>query len=253
MDSKAQALVKLDAAVHNLHKSIADFPVGAVSIYDYKPIEEKIQDIRESLVALSAKVLTLRAKVAAQRPRDLPGELSNDDLHKEFQDKVAQSVINRLAITSCLQSGEIQDILENSEKNEVTIQLRIIMEKLFILNDEVMTWEKTREQKFTEELDLKSELQNALSVFRDFLTNQGNIRKEKLKVTNPKIAEQKEAIDRRLQKINVMKRLITNMCAAAPKAVKDQVLRDLSKKHRELLTIEAIQEMARNYEYSKNG
>lgn len=144
---KAHALANLDAAINSLHKSIANFPVGAISIHDYKPTEEKIKDIRESLVALNAKMLALRAKAEArecpmkkkkkkQFPSsslaasshlnvsiERPSEALNaidDELHMELQERIAHCTINKLAIASCLQTSEIQEILENSEDNEIT-------------------------------------------------------------------------------------------------------------------------------------
>lgn len=48
-------------AVECLKTSIFNFPVGAISLDDFKPIEEKIKAKRETLKRLNAKLLTLKA------------------------------------------------------------------------------------------------------------------------------------------------------------------------------------------------
>lgn len=63
------------------------------------------------------------------------------------------------------------------------------MQKLFNLNDLVMSSEEIRAKEWEKELQLKCKLQKSLSEFRDILTHQKSIRKEKLKETNPKIAQ----------------------------------------------------------------
>lgn len=52
---------QLDAAVNELQDAISNFPIGASTLDDFKPIDEKITDIRESLKALNARRLTLHA------------------------------------------------------------------------------------------------------------------------------------------------------------------------------------------------
>jgi len=53
---------QLEQSVTNLSAVINKFPIGAVSLDDLKPINEKIQVTRESLMHLNARLLMLRAK-----------------------------------------------------------------------------------------------------------------------------------------------------------------------------------------------
>lgn len=55
-------LDKLEQSVKRLRAAIDEFPIGAVSLDDFKPVEEKIQETRESLMRLNARSLMLRAK-----------------------------------------------------------------------------------------------------------------------------------------------------------------------------------------------
>ena len=56
-------LRKLDQAVNLLQNVISQFPVGVSSLDDFKPIEDKITDIRVSLRAIQARKLTLKALI----------------------------------------------------------------------------------------------------------------------------------------------------------------------------------------------
>lgn len=49
-------------AVACLNKSVSNFPIGAISIEDFKPVEEKITATRELLKCLNAKLLILKAQ-----------------------------------------------------------------------------------------------------------------------------------------------------------------------------------------------
>lgn len=52
----------LEQCVKNLNEAVNEFPIGAVSLDDYKPIEKKIQTARESLMRLNARLLMLKAR-----------------------------------------------------------------------------------------------------------------------------------------------------------------------------------------------
>jgi len=53
---------QLEQSVTNLNAVINQFPIGAVSLDDLKPVNKKIQATRESLMHLNARLLMLRAK-----------------------------------------------------------------------------------------------------------------------------------------------------------------------------------------------
>lgn len=52
----------LEKAVVSLSKSISNFPIGAVSLNDFKPTEERIRETRKTLKALNARLLMLKAQ-----------------------------------------------------------------------------------------------------------------------------------------------------------------------------------------------
>lgn len=53
---------KLEQCISNLNEAVNEFPVGAISLDDYKPVEKKIQVAREFLMRLNARLLMLKAK-----------------------------------------------------------------------------------------------------------------------------------------------------------------------------------------------
>lgn len=55
-------LDELEQSVKRLSAVVDQFPIGAVSLDDFKPVEEKIRETRESLMRLNARSLMLRAK-----------------------------------------------------------------------------------------------------------------------------------------------------------------------------------------------
>lgn len=52
----------LKDAIACLNESVSNFPIGAISIEDFKPIEERITDTRALLKCLNAKLLILKAQ-----------------------------------------------------------------------------------------------------------------------------------------------------------------------------------------------
>lgn len=53
---------ELQESVKSLNVTLNEFPIGAISLDDFTPIEEKIRATRESLMRLNAKFLMYRAK-----------------------------------------------------------------------------------------------------------------------------------------------------------------------------------------------
>jgi len=74
-------LDELKQSVKRLSAVVDQFPIGAVSLDDFKPVEEKIRETRESLMHLNARSLMLRAKYkrtfvdVAERTSVLPAVL----------------------------------------------------------------------------------------------------------------------------------------------------------------------------------
>lgn len=56
------AFEDLRASLVCLNKSVFNFPIGAISLEDLKPVEEKIKNTRDSLKRLNARLLILKAQ-----------------------------------------------------------------------------------------------------------------------------------------------------------------------------------------------
>lgn len=63
------------------------------------------------------------------------------------------------------------------------------MNKLFILNDSIMTTQEAIEKESRLQLDLKVECHKALFEYKNFLKEQERIRSERLQKTYPEIVE----------------------------------------------------------------
>lgn len=57
------AIEQLQRSLNILQSNVSKFPIGAVTPDDYKPIEEKIQDLRVSLKCLSSRLQMLQVKL----------------------------------------------------------------------------------------------------------------------------------------------------------------------------------------------
>lgn len=136
-------LDELEQSVKRLSAVVDQFPIGAVSLDDFKPVEEKIRETRESLMRLNARSLMLRAKykrtsvdVAHRRSLSrfqlenffLKSRLfteyidherggSEDERGDALQDVVSDTLMNAKAVKLCLHSTTILSILSNKEGN----------------------------------------------------------------------------------------------------------------------------------------
>lgn len=63
------------------------------------------------------------------------------------------------------------------------------MNKLFTLNDNVISIQQTIEKEFQTQLDLKIECQKALHDYKNFLKEQEEVRNKKLQKTYPDIVK----------------------------------------------------------------
>lgn len=136
-------LDELERAVTRLRAVIDGFPIGAVSLDDFKPVEEKIWETRESLMRLNVRSLLLRAK--HKRTSKSPRTLSNGFPLRDFylnsrlfteyiddgrrgngdennggtlQNVVNDTLINARAVKLCLHSTTILSILSEKEGDE---------------------------------------------------------------------------------------------------------------------------------------
>lgn len=52
----------LEQSVIKLHDAVNQFPIGAISLDDFKSVEEKIQTARRSLMHLNGRLLMLKTR-----------------------------------------------------------------------------------------------------------------------------------------------------------------------------------------------
>lgn len=242
-------LDELERSVTRLSAVVDEFPIGAASLDDFKPVEEKIQAIRESLMRLNARSLLLRAKYK-QYIDDGRGGSEDEDNGDTLQNVVSDTLINARAVKLCLHSTTILSILSEKEGNaEDRKKLYTYMSKLFTLNDNVMAIQETIEEASQVQLDLKVECQKALLNHKNFLKEQEQLRSERLQKMYPGIVETKARMERTIRKINIMKKLIRNFIAVSSYMLKEEpLLLEMLENHRELINVETIVKMSQNNE-----
>ncbi|XP_046621238.1 uncharacterized protein LOC124305662 isoform X1 [Neodiprion virginianus] len=244
-DSTIMALQQLTQALQALSKSVSNFHVGAVSTDDFKPIEEKIEDIRQILRKQKAHWILVNTKHNAHSVTEGNQDVGNgfEDLHQAVGDlRIANSMVN-----VCLQSCTINDIvLKDKSPPEIKKQVKECLSRLFILSDKLISLNVSMTKALNEELNLKKECQESLLEHSQFLQTQKALRNARLQDANPEILRNKKKLETRLTKINIMKRLMTNMIATASEMLSQEpFLFEMMLKHRDIINIETIIEMAR--------
>lgn len=239
------AFNNLQNAVLSLHKSVSNFPVGAVSLDDFKPIEEKIQDTRKSLKRLTARLLWLKAKTRYVMENEEP-QCEMEYTIEDLQEATALSLVTDKTLKLVCHSHTIQDILAGKQ-GDLDMQEKIYayMRKLFTLNDTILSLQKDIQSAAKKQLKLKVKCQRALFDYKKFLKEQEEICSKKLQETNPEIALNKEKTNKSIRNINIMKKLIVNFISASHYMLMDNPhLIEMLEKHRELINIETILKMS---------
>lgn len=169
-------------------ETVSNFPIGAVSLDDFKPIEERIRNTRETLKHLNARSLILKAQHEYQTTEDEP-EGDTGTAVTILHEATTNSLINNRGIKLCLDSYAIQAILSGEEGDqEMQKKIYACMSKLFCLNDNILSLEKPIGQAMEKQLDLKIQCQNSLYDYRNFLKEQEEMRSKKLEEMHPEIA-----------------------------------------------------------------
>ncbi|XP_076177349.1 uncharacterized protein LOC143151773 isoform X1 [Ptiloglossa arizonensis] len=237
----------LKVAIKSLNKSVSNFPVGAVSIDDFTPIEERIRNMRESLKLLNARLLMLNTYYELQTTNNEPEEdieCTLTNLHEE----TAMSLITNRAIKLCFHSETTEAILRGKEGDH-NMQKKIYTTacQLFSLNDDTLLLQRTMQDALQKQLDLKIQCQNALFDYKKFLQVQEALHNQKLKELNPSIASKKKHTKKLLLKINIMKKLIVNLIAASNQMLLTKpILIKLLENHRDLISMDMILKMLQN-------
>ncbi|KAL6436899.1 hypothetical protein ACFW04_004926 [Cataglyphis niger] len=182
-------LNELEQSVKSLNMVLNKFPIGAISLNDFKPVEEKIQTARESLMHLNARLLMLQAKYK-QYTDDGQRQQEEESAGVALQNITSDTLINAKTIKLCLHSITILSILSNKEGDvEDQNKLYSYMSKLLAFNDSIMTTQEVIEKESQLQLDLKIECHKALFEYKNFLKEQERIRSERLQETYPEIVE----------------------------------------------------------------
>lgn len=108
------AFDNLENAVLSLNKSVSNFPIGAISLDDFKPTEEKIRDTRKSLKRLTARLLLLKAKTKFVMEHEEP----KDEIERTIEDLQTATVRllqNDRTFKLVSHSYTIQDILAGKQ------------------------------------------------------------------------------------------------------------------------------------------
>lgn len=238
-------LDELERSAKRLSAVVDEFPIGAASLDDFKPVGEKIQATRVSLMHLNARLLMLRAKY-----KQYVDDRGEDEAEDALQTIMSDTLINARALKLCLHSTTILSILSNKEGTaQDQSNLYTYMGKLFTLNDNVMATQEAIEEASQVQLDLKVECQKALFDYKNFLKEQEQLQSERLQKAYPGIVENKDKMERTLRKINIMKKLIRNFIAVSGYMLeKEPILLEMLENHRELINVETIMKMSQSNE-----
>ncbi|XP_053973674.1 uncharacterized protein LOC128873815 isoform X1 [Hylaeus volcanicus] len=230
-------------AIKRLKKSVSDFPIGAVSLDDYTPVEERIRNMRELLKFLNARLITLKAHYELQT-RDEPEE-GTESIITCLHEETANTLITAKVIKFILHTEAIQAILTGKEgDSDMQNKIYDFLCQLFSLNDKIIFSQTTMQDALQKQLNLKIECQNTILEYKKFLKTQEEMLSKQLQETNPEIARQKEKTKILLQKINLMKKLIVNLIAVSNDKLRNPFLFKKLQEHRELITIDTVLKMS---------
>ncbi|EGI57173.1 PREDICTED: uncharacterized protein LOC105153940 [Acromyrmex echinatior] len=241
-------LDQLEQSAKQLNAVLNEFPIAAVSLDDFRPIEEKVHTTRKSLIPLNARLLMLKAKYK-QYVDDRRSE-SEDEVGNTLQNVVSDMLLNTKAVKLCLHSTTILSMLSNKEGTaEDQKKLNTYMSKLFTLNDNIMATQEAIEKASQVQLDLKIECQKAVFEHTKFLKEQEQMRSERLQKTNPEIVQTKNQLEKYIRNINIIKKLIRNFIAVSSHMLeKKPILLKMLENHRDLINIETIVKMSQSNE-----
>ncbi|KAH0545909.1 uncharacterized protein LOC123268848 [Cotesia glomerata] len=237
-----EEIEKLKRSLLILNASVTGFPVAAVTLDDYKPINEKIKELRESLNCLTARIKTLKIKLNLGSIKS-PIDDEAPRLVKNLQNNLTNCVINDNAVIACHQSYAVQQALFNKNVDPATHnRIKLLMANLYTLNDSILKYKKEMSINLREqELSLKNEMYQLLMDYHEFLKVQEAIRSEKLAESNPEVAQKKAKALKLITKINMMKRLITNFISVASHLIRENPdLKVILKRHRNLIDLDSI-------------
>ncbi|KYN21586.1 PREDICTED: uncharacterized protein LOC108759728 [Trachymyrmex cornetzi] len=240
-------LDQLEQSAKQLNAVLNKFPIIAVSLDDFRPIEEKVYTTRKSLMPLNARLLMLKAKYKQYVDRRSESE---DEFRNTLQNVVSDTLLNVKAVKLFLHSTTILSMFNNKEGTaEDQQKLNTYMSKLFTLNDNIMTTEEAIEKASQVQLDLKIECQKAIFEHTKFLEEQEQIRSERLQKTNPEIVRTKNQLEKYIRRINIIKKLIRNFITVSNHMLKKKpILLKMLENHRELINIETIVKMSQSNE-----
>ncbi|XP_011302552.1 uncharacterized protein [Fopius arisanus] len=248
MDSCEQ----LERATALLRSTICNVPIGVVTLSDFKPTQEKIRDSRERIRALTARIKLLRAINDAKVTPNMPPANPKDLEKKMHQALSSHQLIKYEVFRGTVQSHAVENLLANDEISpELTSKLREVMAKLYSQNDKLIVLQEEIESLQAEERQLQADVAAGVIDFQTFLKEQEQIRNEKLAVSNPEIAKKKQKLNNLIKKINISRRLITNIISAVSTTIIDEPeMFRMLKEHRDIINVETIMEMASNRETS---
>ncbi|XP_058789379.1 uncharacterized protein LOC131663189 isoform X2 [Phymastichus coffea] len=241
---------QLNNAISILDSTISEFPIGASTPDDFKPIEDKIINLRESLRALDARRLTVNAQIDSEMLEDL----SEGDLIRSFErlnENTTNYLINFKTLKLCYQSKAIQDIIYKNEGSEDIQQAKACLNQLFAFNDRLIAKNEKKNRLMKKQHQLRLDCHQAIYNHQDYLKEREDRRNQQLEKMNPDIAEYKDKINKSILKINTMKRLITNLIASMCKNLyENENLIEMLAEHKKIINFDTIIELTQRQNLS---
>ncbi|XP_063981521.1 uncharacterized protein LOC135164780 isoform X2 [Diachasmimorpha longicaudata] len=235
----------LERATALLGSTIRNFSIGAVTLSDFKPVQEKMKDLREIIRCLTARIQLLRATNGA-RAAPVLSSAQPKELEKRMHEIVSSNYLIKYDVfKDALHSHAAENLLSNENISPEMKKLKAVMAKLYSQNDKIIVLQEEMEALRTKERKLQAEVAAGIIDFQNFLKEQEKIRNEKLAVSNPDVARKKQKLKKLITKINISRRIITSIISAVSTTITDEpeMLRML-KDHRDIVDAETIMEMA---------
>ncbi|KAJ9576163.1 hypothetical protein L9F63_006985 [Diploptera punctata] len=194
-----------------LEETVKKFKIGASS-YRKETIEDKILETVNEFGIPDVKLLTIKAKVAeAQQPHENE-EFSNSDLVK-ILDEYEQELTKFMLMKSLWQQSSEASVVQAITNGDTPVDketFRFVDESINeILNLQILLHDlMSEEQQITQQIAQKTG-EYKLALFN----NKKKVEKSKNKKqqVSPKILQQKKTMELKLEKMNTMMYLMTNL------------------------------------------
>ncbi|XP_021936271.1 uncharacterized protein LOC110837918 isoform X2 [Zootermopsis nevadensis] len=209
----------LQGQLNTLREIMESFPVGAATSVDYS-LENEIRRSVNTISLANAKLLMLKAQ---DRKRKLPQDRESLDLYQlpevlgEYDEEITKASVRKLAWRHSAEASHVRRLMSDAVSAEPGIFTESFQSTVDLLNAVIGLNSQLRgvlkEQRDTalQIITKKQELQHKLDDYKELLVAQEVERHERATAKERENMEQKKRLQLRLEKLNVMRMLMTNL------------------------------------------